>query len=44
MITFIVITLTVLFILGSVSPLLITEDVQDANVVGHKPCSGDCSQ
>jgi hypothetical protein len=44
MIIFIVVTLTILFILGSISPLLITDDVQDANVVERQPCSCDCSQ
>ncbi len=44
MITFIVVTLTILFILGSISPLLITDDVQDANVVERRPCSYDYSQ
>ncbi len=43
MIIFIVITLTILFILGSIGPLLITDDVQDANVVEPKPCPDDCS-
>lgn len=44
MITFIVITLTILSILGSISPLLITDEVQDANVVARQPYSSDCSQ
>ncbi len=44
MITFIVVTLTILFILGSVSPLLITDDVQEANVVERRPCSCDTSR
>ena len=44
MITFIVVTLTILFALGSISPLLITDDIQDANVVENRPCSCDCLQ
>ncbi len=44
MITFIIVTLTILFILGSVSPLLITDDIQDADLVEPKPCSCDCSR
>jgi hypothetical protein len=44
MITFIVVVLTLLFVLGSISPLLITEDIQNANVVEKRPCSCDCSQ
>lgn len=39
MITLIVITLTLLFTLASIGPLLITDDVKDIVEIGSNPCS-----
>jgi hypothetical protein len=44
MITLIVAVLTIVFVLGSISPLLITEDVRSIVEVERQPCSCDCSQ
>lgn len=33
--TLIIITLTAIFVLGGISPLLVTEGLQDEMVVGH---------
>jgi hypothetical protein len=44
MITLIVVALTILFVLGSISPLLITEDVQNIVEVERPSCSCACSE
>ncbi len=44
MIIFIVVTLTILFVLGSISPLLITDEVQDANIVQDQSDPCNCSE
>jgi recombinational DNA repair ATPase RecF len=44
MITLIVAILTIFFVLGSISPVLITDDVQSVVDVERRACSCDCSQ
>jgi hypothetical protein len=44
MITLIVAVLTIFFVLGSISPLLITDDVQNIVEVERQPCSCGCSK
>lgn len=35
----VIVILTLIFLLGSISPLLVTDDVQDVVAIGPKPCS-----
>ena len=44
MITFIVAILTILFALGSISPLFVTDDVENIVEVERPSCSCTCSQ
>lgn len=44
MITLIVAVLTIFFVLSSISPLLITDDVRGVVDVERRVCSCDCSQ
>jgi hypothetical protein len=39
MLTLLIILLTLIFVLGSVSPLLITDEMKDIVEIGSKPCS-----